>query len=474
MSRTKDRVKDRVLAIIDDDKIFCDAVALHFEDSSYRVLVANTCKDGLAVCSDNDVDIVLLDQRLPDGNGVDLCPEIIAKNDKAKIIFVTAYPEFETAKAAIRFGAYDYLSKPFEIDELEVVIDRAAETQDLEMVRQIHKYREKKERGTTELIGMDGGLAEVGKIVERAAQSDSPVLLTGETGAGKSFVAKYIHYRRSKPAGSFISVNCASLPHHLVEAELFGYEKGSFTGAVASRKGLFEMAKDGTLLLDEIGELPVELQAKLLDALDEGSIRRVGGNIRRSVAVRIMAATNYDIEAAMKKGAFRPDLFYRLSVIRIHIPPLRERPQDIESLCRHVVDQYPGDRKPLLPSEEIERLKQYHWPGNVRELKNVLERAFILRKGNELRPSMLLEAPVGSPPPSARKALETEEFRDFCKIASGQNLPTLETLGMEYIRFVLRHTSGNRTQAAHVLGVSRSTLLRKIKGQDMDDENYLQ
>lgn len=400
------------------------------------------------------MDVVLLDQKLPDRQGHTLCPSILNCNDHTKIVFTTAYPSFENAVRGIRAGAYDYLSKPFELEELRLTVTRALRTLELELVEQFQNYKSDKEMKETALVGSSEGLAEVRRLVDAAAEVDAPVLITGETGSGKNVVAKAIHFRGPLRKAPFISINCAALPENLVEAELFGYDKGAFTGAVAARKGIFEMAEGGTLFLDEIGEMPLHLQSKLLGVLDDKKIRRLGGESVRYVDVRIIAATSADIEESIRQKRFRQDLFYRLSVIKIHVPPLRDRRQDIPDLCRFLLKKAFEGREILISDFEIERLMEYEWAGNVRELKNVIERASILQKGPYIRPSELL---VNTPLISAT----TESLLPAC--SANSSLRTLDSLEESHIRHVLSRYSGNQTRAAKAIGISLSTLKRKIK-----------
>ena len=444
------RAKRRLL-IIDDDKFLCDLVAQFFRGDTVEVLTANRGADGVGIASKTPVDVVLLDQKLPDAQGVDICPALLKHNDQTKIIFITAYPSFENALEAIKQGAYDYLSKPFELEELKLTVERALKTLSLENVEQIHAYQSSKESEEAILLGKDAGLSEVWRMVGIAAESEVPVLITGKTGVGKNIVARCIHY--SGPLGKrpFITVNCAAIPEQLIEGELFGHEKGAFTGAVATRKGLFEMAEGGTLFLDEIGALPFTLQSKLLGALDERKVRRLGGETARSVNVRVIAATNEEVEKAVAGGTFREDLYYRLNVFRIHIPPLKDRLGDVPELCRHFVHQIAPDGRINIPDSELARLRNYHWPGNVRELKNVIERSIILRSGNTIRPSALLMQSLPSAPREASSAYEDED------------IVSLDEIEKKYIRRALDALSWNHTQTAKKLGISRSTLNRKIK-----------
>ncbi len=434
----------RTLLIIDDDPLFCDSIREHLK-GSLDVLIANNGEEGIKMCSNFRIDIVLLDQKLPDTEGHTLCPSILQYNEQTKIIFITAFPSFEGALKAIRAGAYDYLSKPFELEELSLTIDNALRTLALERVALVENYRSIKESEDSILIGGEK-LSEVQRLIDIAANTDAPVLITGETGTGKNIVARAIHFK-SKKRGAFISINCSTLPENLIEAELFGYEKGAFTGAVTSRKGVFEMAEGGTLLLDEIGEMPTHLQTRLLSVLEDGRIKRLGGETIRPVYVRIIAATNTNIEESLGKR-FRPDLYYRLSVVRIHIPPLRNRKEDIPELCRYLLRKIAGPGV-ALEEDEIKRLKEYNWPGNVRELRNVLERAFLIQKGRILRPSELLAKDLAM----AQSGIPSDE----------NEIITLEEMERNHIKNTLNRLSGNLTKTASALGISLSTLKRKLR-----------
>ncbi len=441
----------RTLLVIDDDRIYADAVKEFLEQEQITVLTAHSAQEGIAVCSRQTVDIVLLDQQLPDAEGHTLCPEILKHNEQAKIIFATAYPSFEHAVAAIKQGAYDYLAKPFELEALSLAVGQALRTLDLERFEQLQKYRGTRENEETVFIGGES-LGEIMKLKELAARSDSPVLITGETGTGKTMLAKTIHYQSARNSSPFISLNCAALPETLIESELFGYEKGAFTGATAARKGIFEMAEGGTLFLDEIGEMPTHLQAKLLSVIDDKLVRKLGGTSARPVNVRVIAATGVDLDSVIGK-TFRKDLFYRLSVLQIHLPPLRERRGDIPALCTCLLGALNGNKKMALPFEEYKRLMAYDWPGNVRELRNILERSLMLQHGIELHPSLLLEqAKRLSAPPNGQSS-------------NPQEIPTLEEVEKRHIRHALEQLENNLTKTAKTLGISLSTLKRKIKAK---------
>lgn len=445
----------RTLLIIDDDQLLCDVVSQYLDGDQIDVIAANTGSEGINACSNKIVDVVLLDQKLPDVRGMDLCNSILAQNDQTKIIFITAYPSFDNAVEAIKVGAYDYLSKPFDMEELRLAVDKSLRTLELEKVEQLQTYKNRKESGDTVLVGRHGGLADVWRMVELAATVDSPVLITGETGAGKNVVAKVIHYKSIARGKAIISINCASLPENLIEAELFGSEKGAFTGAVTARKGIFEMAEGGTLFLDEIGNLPLHLQSKLLGVLDDKTIKRIGGESLRPVDVRIIAATNTEIEDEINTGTIRKDLYYRLSVIRIHVLPLRERLEDVPELCKFFVKKIAGRLDIKLPDSEIENLMEYNWPGNVRELRNIMERSIILRESSVIRPSELL----------SRK--KEDVSRPISQKPETGRVLSLDEMEKKHIQFVLNKLSNNHTRTAETLGISRSTLMRKIKAYSL-------
>jgi DNA-binding NtrC family response regulator len=445
----------KTLLVIDDDRVFANAVKDYLTSETVDVLVDYTAMDGLALCHQKKIDVVLLDQQLPDAEGHTLCSSIMQCYDQAKIIFSTAFPSFDNAVKAIRSGASDYLSKPYDLEELGLAVRQAFRTLELENVEQIQNYQRTRESEETVVIGGEG-LSETLKLVDLAATTDSPVLITGETGTGKTLVAKAIHYRGRTSKDPFISINCASLPENLIEAELFGYEKGAFTGAVSARKGLFEMAEGGTLFLDEIGEMPMHLQAKLLSAIEDKKLRRLGSESVRPLSVRIIAATGVKIEDFLGK-TFRKDLYYRLSVVRMHIPPLRERRSDIPGLCKHLLKALADGHEATLSDKEIANLSRYDWPGNVRELKNILERAYLLQRGSEFKPSELL----GQVPKAASATAAHSGRTD----ADATVLP-LDEVEMNHIQYVLGRFSGNYTQTAKALGISLSTLKRKLKAPE--------
>lgn len=442
----------QTLLIIDDDKTLCEAIKDEFTQEGIEVIITHTGTEGLKICSHEKIDVVLLDQKLPDSPGDTLCQPILKYNEQTKIIFITAFPSFDNALKAIKAGAFDYLSKPFELGELHLTIDNALKLMELEKVNQLHNYKNDKEKESNFLVGNFGEKSDILHLIDLAAPQDYPLLITGETGTGKNVVARAVHYKGADPGAPFVSINCAAIPENLVEAELFGYEKGAYTGAVTGRKGVFEIADGGTLLLDEIGAMPLHLQSKLLGVLDDGKVKRLGGQTLIPANVRVIAATNANLETMIAEKTFREDIYYRLSVLRIHIPPLRERPGDIPLLCNLFIDQNARGRNSILPDAEVKKLMNYQWPGNVRELKNIIERSLVLHK-DVLHPSELIG--------KTGEARNHDDNRS--QSVPGDKPRTLEEVEMEYIGRVLSTYSGNLTRSARVLGISLSTLKRKIR-----------
>lgn len=434
------------LLIVEDDALFGQAVKEDLSSSALGCVVAPTLSEARrALRSQTSFEVVLLDNHLPDGSGLDIVQDILRTNDRTKIIFVTAFPTFESAVQALKNGAYDYISKPIELDELHLTIERALRASSLEAVEQVAVYRRDKEREKASIIGAGKDFEDIQEIVFRAANSAASVLITGETGTGKNVVAKNIHYASARRNAPFISVNCAALPENLIEAELFGVEKGSFTGATNSRKGTFELADGGTLFLDEIGEMPVALQTKLLSALEDRSFRRIGGEHFRQVNARIIAATNAEPHKAIIEKRFRSDLFYRLSVIQIHLLPLRERRASIPVLTRHFIEQLAPHRRLEISNAELDFLANYDFPGNVRELRNIIERCLILGAEDQIFPSKIVKNEI---------------------VSETVKMPDTSTLAEVEKRFILSKFSAcnhNLARTAHALDISLSTLKRKLR-----------
>ncbi|MBI5663671.1 MAG: sigma-54-dependent Fis family transcriptional regulator [Nitrospirae bacterium] len=443
--------KTRILFIEDDavDRMAFKRFAER-EGFPYEYVMAGSVAEAEGQLKAGAFDLVIADYMLGDGTALD----ILALNMDIPVIIATGAGSEQIAVEAMKAGAYDYLIKDpghNYLKVLQLTIERALKQKRTEELVHIQSRRES---AKTVIIGDSEGMTEVHRLVELAASSNSPVLITGETGTGKNLVARAIHYGSAARAEPFICVNCLSLADNLIEAELFGCERGAFTGATSARKGLFEMADRGAILLDEIGDMPVHLQGKLLGVIEDGKVRRLGGEVERHVNVRIMASTNVDIEKALG-SSFRSDLYYRLSIIRIHVPPLRERPRDIPALCGHLLKGMTGRTDVRLADSEMKKLIDYDWPGNVRELKNVLERALILRKGDELRPSGFLKR-TDERPATAQNSMLFHQDTDY-------SLVTLEELEKRQIKLALHQFPRNRMKAAEALGISLATLKRRIR-----------
>ncbi|MDM7922067.1 MAG: sigma-54 dependent transcriptional regulator [Pyrinomonadaceae bacterium] len=462
MSLTNPDKQKCTLLIVDDDTLFGDSVRHLFDDENTVVTTANTVGAARILCSQNAYDVVLLDNNLPDGSGLELMPDILNLNDHAKIILVTAFPTFDSAVKAIKNGAYDYISKPVDMEELQTTVERAFQASRLEAVEQVARYQNDKQRREAVLVGFKNPQFGIADLIMRAAASTAPVLITGETGTGKNVIAKLIHHSGHSVTSPIININCAALPETLIESELFGVEKGAFTGATQTRKGLFELADGGSLFLDEIGEMPATLQAKMLTALEDRSIRRVGGDKDRAINVRIIAATNAEPEKAIESGRFRKDLFYRLSVIRIHLPPLRERLEDLPDLCAHFIEHFAPNRRVAIPDYEMERLQSYHFPGNVRELRNIIERCLILHEGTEIYPSQIVDLHSPPVPAITTNGSMNGHSGDVVKdaLSKGMTLPELER---QYILAVYERNRNNIARASNDLGISFSTMKRKLQ-----------
>ncbi|MEX2048329.1 MAG: sigma-54 dependent transcriptional regulator [Gemmatimonadota bacterium] len=385
-----------------------------------------------------DADLVITDLRMPGIGGEQLLAELRTRRPEVNVVVITAFGSIESAIGMVKAGAYDYLTKPFGSDELLLTVQRAMEESRLR--REVSRLA-RGEGGVPGMVGASRAMREVTGLIARVAPSPLPVLVTGESGTGKELVARAIH--RASGLDAFVAVNCAALPDDLLESELFGHERGAFSGAVKDKPGLFEAADGGVLFLDEIGDLPLPLQPKLLRALESGEIRRVGSTSTRIVKTRVIAATNKDLEALVREGQFREDLFWRLNVLSIHVPALRERPADIALLVEH----FAGGL--TVSPEAMARLTAHPWPGNVRELRNVLERAITLRPGTAIA---LEDLPA---------AIATRE-RDELLVSGAQQDVPLRDVERSYILMVLERTGGNKSRAAEILGLDRKTLYRKL------------
>jgi DNA-binding NtrC family response regulator len=439
--------------IIDDDELFVASLSDYLSAKSYKVSSARTGKDGITVLESEQPALVLLDQRLPDMEGIEVCRKILEMDPRSKVIFVTAYATVRCAVDAIKAGAFNYLSKPFELDELLHIMDLAVKNVQMEGKIRVQDYERTRESEEKQLIGSSVEIQRVREQVRLAATTDSNVLITGETGVGKNVVARAIHDLQVGRE-NFLMVNCSAIPENLMEAEYFGHEKGVFTGADTRREGIFELADGGTLVLDEIGEIPIRLQSKLLAILEDKCVRRIGGGRNIPVDVRIVATTNQDLARAIREKSFRQDLYYRLAVVTIQVPPLREHPEDIPEIVGHFAKIF--CRKLVrIPASDIKRMIDYPWPGNVRELRNVIERASLLLRGDTLRPAGLL---VDN---DSDKAWADRRF------AGATEIVPLQELKRQQILTALKACAGNKSRTARTLGISLSTLNRTLADINM-------
>jgi DNA-binding NtrC family response regulator len=442
--------------VADDDPVARDLLAEVLTRDGYRVHAAAGGVECLRLAEAEPVDLALVDLRMPDMDGLLVLKRLAAIQPGVPVLILTAFATIETAIEAIQAGAYDYLSKPFRMEEIRLAVRRTLEARRL--VQENQQYRQElRDRYRVEnLVGQSPKMVEIYKLVARVASVDTTVLIQGETGTGKELVARAIHYASPRSDRPFLVVDCTTLPEALFESEVFGHERGAFTGAVAARRGLLEQAQGGTCLLDEVGDLSTPLQAKLLRVIQERVIRRVGGNEAIPIDLRIIAATNRDLRKRVEDGAFREDLYFRLNVVVITVPPLRERGQDVPLLARHFLAKYaPASGKPGMgiAPETLARLTAYHWPGNVRELEHAVERAVTLSSSPLLLPEFFpLElrgtAPRGPRLPSAGM--------------------TLEEVKRWYVDRVLEETGGNKLQAAELLGIDRRTLYRILERGDTE------
>ncbi|HET58350.1 MAG TPA: sigma-54-dependent Fis family transcriptional regulator, partial [Deltaproteobacteria bacterium] len=374
------------ILVIDDDSSICESLDLYLSEEGYEVRVALTGTDGLNLFVEEPADVVILDVRLPDVDGFSILEDLQEEDENVKVIMITAYHDMETTITAMKLGAFDYIHKPINIDELEIAIKKALKTSEME--KKIDDFMTDPDRAfkTGDIIGNGPRMREIFKTIGVVAQSRATVLIQGESGTGKELIAKVIHNNTS-PDEPYIAVNCSAIVETLLESELFGHEKGSFTGAIARKQGKFELARKGTVFLDEISEMSLNLQAKLLRVLQEREVERVGGKERVPVHARVIAATNKNMHDLVKEGTFRDDLFYRLNIVSITIPPLRERPEDMAPLVDYLLTKINLELHKRIGgvSEEVmEMFLQYNWPGNIRELENLLVRATVVAKGQIL------------------------------------------------------------------------------------------
>lgn len=443
------------ILIVDDEPDMCEVIAARLRREKLDVQWVTSGEDALAALKACSFDVVLTDVKMPRMNGIELCQQVVRYFPDVPVIVMTAFGSLETAVAAIRAGAYDFVTKPVEMDLLTVALKRAVQQRTLE--QQVKRLNVTVERSQPfeSLIGESPVMRQLFDQLRRIADTDATVLLTGESGTGKELVARALHERGSRKGKPFLAVNCSALPESLLESELFGHEKGAFTDASSAREGLFVQADGGTLLLDEIGDLPLSLQPKLLRALEERRVKPIGGNHERPFDVRLIATTNQDLETAKDEGRFRDDLYYRLHVIPIELPPLRSRGTDVLLIASHFTKQFAerfGKQVTGIADSAAKLLLGYDWPGNVRELRNAIERAVALTQYDKITTEDL-----------------TERIRDFhgprlfIAGTDPSELLSLQEIERRYILHVLKTVGGNRAMAARVLQVARRTLYRKLE-----------
>ena len=441
------------ILVIDDEAVQREVVAGHLRKQGHRVRTAADGAAGMEVVRSEPVDVVLTDYRMPGMSGFDLLKAVRAFNPEIAVVMVTAYGTVREAVEAVKEGAFDYLTKPIDLDDLDLILRRAVERRHLLSENRDLKRQLEGQHHLGGVVSVSDAMEEALNVAARAAPSRATVLLRGESGTGKEVVARAIHAASPRREGSFVAVNCAALNANLIESELFGHEKGAFTGADRQRKGRFEQAHGGTLFIDEVAEIPVETQAKLLRILQERAFERVGGGETLRVDARIIAATNQDLEAMIAGGRFREDLFYRLNVVTIHLPPLRLRRADITHLMAHFLDLYAKENGKAIAGvsrEATDLLMRYDYPGNVRELENLIERAVVMARGDLLTTDDLPAALRSGTSPSSPSAPSALPDR-------------VEALEREAIARALRDAGGNQSRAATALGLTERHLRYKLK-----------
>jgi two-component system, NtrC family, response regulator AtoC len=450
------------ILLVEDEKLIRWSLANRLAKEGYQVREADNGTEALHAVDEQEMDVVLLDYRLPGMDGLEVLRRLGQAHPELPIIMMTAYSTVESAIEAMKLGAFDYLNKPFEMDELLVTLQKALETTALK--RELGRYRREQEQrfGIQSLVGQNPRMQEIFTLVRKIASSAATtILLQGESGTGKDLIAHTIHYSSDRAKKPFMNITCSALPENLLETELFGHEKGSFTDAKQSKKGLLELAEAGTVFLDEVGEMGLGLQSKLLRFLEEKTFKRVGGTVDIRVDVRIVAATNSNLEQAISEGRFRKDLFYRLKVIPIFIPPLRERPEDVPLLVKYFIDFYNREFKKNtrgITKPALQVLSEYPYPGNVRELKNIIERVMILENKEVIDVPALPQELLGQDPSLAPQPA-------FLLPHQGVVLDDVEK---SLIDQALRRTAGNQTRAARLLGLTRDTLRYRLKKYNID------
>jgi len=445
--------------LVDDEKDIRDSLTGVLKDEGYEVVAAANAEEAFKKLEARSPEVVLLDIWLPGMDGTEALKEIKLKHPGIPVIMISGHANIETAVRTTKLGAYDFLEKPLSLDKVVLTVEHAIEHKRL---LEENKHLKQKAWAKYEIIGNSQAIQALKSDIERAAPSNSWVLITGENGTGKELVSRNIHLQSNRSGKSFIEVNCAAIPEELIESELFGHEKGAFTGAHQRKAGKFDMADKGTIFLDEIGDMSLKTQAKILRVLQEKSFERVGGTENITVDVRVIAATNKDLKEEVSKGRFREDLFYRLNVIPFHVPPLRERREDVPLLLSHFLKEFARETArevPVISKEAVEILCAYRWPGNVRELRNMVERLVIMARSNTITPEDIPSNIKGAQPAQSGNlfsgSLLKEARRDFER---------------EFIMRKLKEFGGNIARTAEAIGIERSHLYRKIKSYGIEHE----
>ncbi len=441
--------KSRIL-VVDDDKTSRELMAKILTSAGHQVVAVGDGKEAIPLAGDASIALVVSDIRMAEADGLAVLAAFREKAREVPVILVTAFGNIDGAMDAIKRGAFDYISKPYDVDQIQVVVSRALTQRSLVQENRELKRKVRDKWALENIVGRSEAMLQVYKTAARVAATDATVLILGESGSGKELVARALHTAGPRAQEPFVAVDCGAIAEGVLESELFGHARGAFTGAQGARRGLFEEASTGTLFLDEIGDIGPKLQSQLLRALQEGEIRPVGSNEVVQVDTRVVAATNKDLAALVKEGKFREDLYYRLNVVTIRIPPLRERREDIPLLCEHFAHRYARGEVAAISAEARELLQRHDWPGNVRELENAIARAMALNPSGAITPEDL--------PDNVRRASP--------KAVLAEDRPTLDELSRRYAQLVLKELGGNKTRAAELLGIDRKTLYRLVGGGD--------
>lgn len=448
-------MKDYSVLIIDDEDAQRDILTGYLKKKGFTIYSASSGNEGIRAVQNNMIDIVLSDFKMPDKTGIEVLEEVKKINPEISFVILTAYGTVENAVKAMRLGAFDYIAKPVDLDELDLMLGKIIENKNLHSEIDLLKSQLQEKFKIESFISQSPKMEEALSLASRAADSKATILITGESGTGKEVLAKSIHYLSSRKNKPFIAVNIPALPETLLESELFGHEKGAFTGAEKAKKGRFELADKGTIFLDEIGDIPTNLQVKLLRVLQEHQIEKLGSTEIIDIDVRIIAATHQNLEAKIKDGTFRDDLYYRLNIVSIHIPPLRERKEDIIPLTEYFADKYSKENnKPKLElsKEAIDLMMKYSFPGNVRELENIIERAVVLSRSNLITANDL---------PNVVRGYTAE--KDSMELGKGSLIEQVEALEKKLIYDALREADGNQSSAGRMLGITERNLRYKMQ-----------